>query len=141
MKLETLQELFVEELKDLYSAENQLVKALPKMAKAASSQDLKAGFEEHLRQTEGHVARIERVCQGRIGIRRFPQQVFDLQRASFCPFSERGDAHATGYPILAASTMGTSYERSAPSAAINPGDKGSCQYIRAMASGGTSTPS
>ena len=51
MKLETLQELFVEELKDLYSAENMLVKALPKMAKAATSQDLKAGFEEHLRQT------------------------------------------------------------------------------------------
>src|SRR5438105_8101917 len=63
MRLETLQELFVEELKDLYSAETMLVKALPKMAKAATSQDLKMGFEEHLRQTEGHVARIERVCQ------------------------------------------------------------------------------
>ena len=62
MKLESLQELFIDELKDLYSAENQIVRALPKMAKAANSPELKAGFEEHLRQTEEHVARIEQIC-------------------------------------------------------------------------------
>ena len=55
--------MFVEELKDLYSAENQLLKALPKMAKAATSKALKAGFEKHLKQTEGHVARLEQVCE------------------------------------------------------------------------------
>jgi ferritin-like metal-binding protein YciE len=54
-----LKEIYVEELKDLYSAENQLVKALPKMAKAATSDDLRAGFEEHLEQTKGHVQRLE----------------------------------------------------------------------------------
>jgi ferritin-like metal-binding protein YciE len=63
MELQTLQELFVDELKDLYSAENMLVKALPKMAKSADSPDLRNAFEQHLRQTEGHVARIEQVCQ------------------------------------------------------------------------------
>jgi ferritin-like metal-binding protein YciE len=61
MKLKSLEDLYVDELRDLYSAENQLVKALPKMAKAASSPDLKAGFEEHLEQTKGHVERLEKV--------------------------------------------------------------------------------
>jgi ferritin-like metal-binding protein YciE len=58
MKLESLRELLVDELKDLYSAENQLVKALPKMAKAAASPELKAAFEEHLEETKGHVDRL-----------------------------------------------------------------------------------
>jgi ferritin-like metal-binding protein YciE len=56
-------ELYVDELKDLYSAENQLVKALPKMAKAASSDELRQGFEEHLEQTRGHVQRLEKIFQ------------------------------------------------------------------------------
>ena len=58
MKLGSLQELYVEELKDLYSAENQLLKALPKMAKAASSPELREAFEDHLEQTRGHVERL-----------------------------------------------------------------------------------
>jgi len=58
MKLESLRELLVDELKDLYSAENQLVKALPKMAKAAASPELKAAFEEHLEETKGQVDRL-----------------------------------------------------------------------------------
>jgi ferritin-like metal-binding protein YciE len=56
-----LKELFVDELKDLYNAENQLVKALPKMAKASESPELKAGFEEHLEQTKEHVERLEKI--------------------------------------------------------------------------------
>src|ERR1700683_1309230 len=63
MQENALKELYIDELKDLYSAENQLVKALPKMAKAATSPDLKAGFEEHLKQTEGHVKRLEKIFQ------------------------------------------------------------------------------
>jgi ferritin-like metal-binding protein YciE len=54
-----LKELYIDELKDLYNAENQLLKALPKMAKAATSEDLSAGFEERLEQTKGHVRRLE----------------------------------------------------------------------------------
>src|SRR6187402_351337 len=63
MKLKTLEDLFVHELKDLYSAETQLVKALPKMAKAATHEDLKAGFEEHLKQTKAHVTRLEEIAE------------------------------------------------------------------------------
>ena len=61
MAKEGLKDLYIDELKDLYNAENQLVKALPKMAKAASSAELKQGFEEHLEQTRGHVQRLEKI--------------------------------------------------------------------------------
>ena len=63
MKMESLQELFVKELQDLYSAENQIAEALPKMAKAASSGELKAGFEQHLDQTKGQVKRLEQIFE------------------------------------------------------------------------------
>jgi len=62
-KLTTLQDLLVSELKDLYSAENQLLKALPKMAKAATSEDLKAAFEKHLEQTKTHAERLEKIME------------------------------------------------------------------------------
>jgi ferritin-like metal-binding protein YciE len=58
-----LKELYVDELKDLYSAENQLVKALPEMARAASSDELRQGFEKHLEQTRVHVQRLEKIFQ------------------------------------------------------------------------------
>ena len=60
-KMTTLEDLFVDTLKDLYSAEKQLVKALPKMAKNAQSPDLRKAFQEHLKQTEGQVDRLERI--------------------------------------------------------------------------------
>lgn len=59
MSLDTLEQLYISELRDLYSAENQLLKALPKMAKGASSPELKDAFEKHLEQTKGHVERLE----------------------------------------------------------------------------------
>lgn len=61
---EGLKDLYIDELKDLYSAENQLVKALPKMAKASSSDELRQGFEKHLKQTQEHVQRLEKIFQG-----------------------------------------------------------------------------
>jgi ferritin-like metal-binding protein YciE len=63
MKLDSLQKLYIEELRDLYNAENQLLKALPKMAKHASHQELKQAFETHLEQTEGHVERLEDIFE------------------------------------------------------------------------------
>ena len=63
MKLDTLKTLYIDELRDLYNAENQLLKALPKMAKGASSEDLKDAFEKHLEQTKSHVERLEEVFQ------------------------------------------------------------------------------
>src|SRR6476660_3239540 len=61
MKLETLKDLYIHELKDLYSAEKQIIKALPKMVKAATDEQLAAGFQEHFEQTKEHVARLEKI--------------------------------------------------------------------------------
>lgn len=61
MSAESLKELLIDELKDLYHAEKQLVKALPKMAKAAQDEELKAGLTAHLEETKEHVVRLERV--------------------------------------------------------------------------------
>jgi ferritin-like metal-binding protein YciE len=63
MTLETLQDLYVAQLKDLYSAENQLLKALPKMEKAASTPELKSAFAKHLKETEGQVQRLETIFE------------------------------------------------------------------------------
>jgi ferritin-like metal-binding protein YciE len=63
MKLDNLRKLYIEELRDLYSAENQLLKALPKMAKGAASTELKQAFENHLEETEGHVERLEDIFE------------------------------------------------------------------------------
>jgi ferritin-like metal-binding protein YciE len=80
MKLNNLHDLYVSELKDLYNAENQIIKALPKMAKAAATDDLRQALEEHLWQTRGHVERLDQIfrkmeaspkgtkCKGMAGI-------------------------------------------------------------------------
>lgn len=85
----TLEDLFVHELKDIYSAERQITKALPKMAKAAQSDALRAGFEEHLAQTEQHIERLEAIfsrmgvspgrqkCAGMEGLLKEGQQLLD----------------------------------------------------------------
>jgi ferritin-like metal-binding protein YciE len=59
----SLRGLYIDELRDIYSAEKQLTKALPKMAKAAESEELRNGFNEHLEQTRGHVERLERIFE------------------------------------------------------------------------------
>lgn len=61
MEMESLRELYIDELKDLYSAEKQIVKALPKMVKNASNPQLKKAFSDHLDETEGHVQRLEKI--------------------------------------------------------------------------------
>ena len=66
MKLDSLRTLWIEELRDLYSAETQLVKALPKMAKKATNPELKEAFESHLEETRNHVERLEEIF-GRLG--------------------------------------------------------------------------
>jgi len=63
MAKQALRELYVDELRDLYDAENRLVKALPKLAKEAESQELRSGFEEHLEQTKGHVDRLRQIFE------------------------------------------------------------------------------
>jgi ferritin-like metal-binding protein YciE len=63
MELETLQDLYIHELKDLYSAENQLIKALPKMKKAARNRQLAASFNQHLEQTKRHAQRLAQILK------------------------------------------------------------------------------
>jgi len=63
MKTTSLKDLYLKELRDLYDAEQQLIKALPKMAEAATSEQLREGFEEHLEQTRGHGTRLERIFE------------------------------------------------------------------------------
>jgi len=63
MEMQSLKELYIDELKDLYSAEKQLVKALPKMAKNATNPELKDAFTTHLQETEGHVERLEQIFE------------------------------------------------------------------------------
>ena len=62
-KIATMEDLFLDEIRDLYDAERQLTKALPEMAGAAQSDELRAGFDEHLEQTEDHVERLERIFE------------------------------------------------------------------------------
>ena len=61
MKIETMDDLFLEQIEDLYDAERRLVKALPKMAKASTSDKLRQAFESHLEETKGHVERLEQI--------------------------------------------------------------------------------
>lgn len=63
MKQGSLRDLYIDELRDLYSSETQLVKALPKLAKASSNEQLREAFEEHLQQTEEHVSRLEQIFE------------------------------------------------------------------------------
>lgn len=64
MKGNTLKELYLDELRDLYDAEQQLIQVLPKMAKVSSSSELRSRFEEHLEQTRGHAQRLEQIFEG-----------------------------------------------------------------------------
>jgi ferritin-like metal-binding protein YciE len=89
MEHNELKELYIDELRDLYDAENKLVKALPKLAKAAGSDKLRAGFEEHSEQTRGHVERLEEIfealdekptgkkCAGMAGLVKEGEEIID----------------------------------------------------------------
>ncbi len=63
MKVDTVEKLFMNELKDLYSAEKQITRALPKMAKAATSEELREAFQTHLEETRGQIERLDRVFE------------------------------------------------------------------------------
>ena len=86
---DSLRELFIDQLKDIYDAEQRITKALPKMAQAADSEELASGFEEHLKETEEHVRRLEEVfeaidespsrktCKAMVGLLEEGQDVID----------------------------------------------------------------
>ena len=64
LKINSLRDVFIQELRDLYSAETQLVDALPRMAEAASDRGLRNAFEKHLEETRGHISRLDRIFTG-----------------------------------------------------------------------------
>ena len=112
MKIETLRDLYVEQLHDLHSAETQLVEALPKMAKAASNAQLKQGFTDHLAQTEQQVQRLEQIfeqlgeqptgqtCKGMQGLIKEGEEMIKA----------RGDAAAIDAGLIAAAQRVEHYE-------------------------------
>ena len=112
MEMETLQDLYVEELKDLYSAENQILKAMPRMIKAASHPQLKKAFTTHEKQTRQQVARLERICKGLgvspkgkkcVGMEGLIEEAKDL-------ISEKPDADVLDAGLIAAAQHVEHYE-------------------------------
>lgn len=115
MKLETLRDLFVAELQDLYSAETQIVEALPKMAKAAASPQLKKAFESHLAETKEHVQRLEEAfssleesSQGKVcvGMKGLLKEGADMMK-------EEGDAEVIDAGLISAAQRVEHYEMAA----------------------------
>lgn len=119
MKLNSLRNLFVHELQDLHSAESQLVEALPKMAEAASSSELKQAFSHHLEQTRQHVTRLENIldqlgekangetCEGMKGLIKEGEKVIN----------ETGDSSVKDAALIAAAQRVEHYEIAAYGAA------------------------
>jgi len=112
MKLDTLEDVFVEQIADLYSAEQQLVQALPKMVQAAHSDELRKAFQEHLEQTKGHLTRLEEVkthapkavpvetCKAMKGLIQEGEEVIEAQ----------GDGAALDAALIAAAQRVEHYE-------------------------------
>jgi ferritin-like metal-binding protein YciE len=112
MKLETLRDLYVEQLHDLYSAETQIVEALPKMAKAASNKQLQGAFQDHLGQTKEHVQRLETIfkqlgdkpkgekCKGMEGLLKEGEEMIKM----------KGDPAAIDAGLIAAAQRVEHYE-------------------------------
>ena len=112
MKVNSLREVFVDELKDVYDAEQQIVKALPEMVKAASTSSLQQAFQHHLEETKGHVRRLEQIfegmgedskakkCDGLRGILKEGEDAMDLD----------GDTNARDAALIAAAQRVEHYE-------------------------------
>jgi len=112
MQLQTLNDLFVEQLGDLYSAETQLVEALPKLAAAATNNKLRQAFEQHLSETHDHVQRLEEIY-GQAGITRSPETCMGMQgliREGQEMITAQGDAAVRDAGLIAAAQRVEHYE-------------------------------
>jgi ferritin-like metal-binding protein YciE len=114
-ELNSLQDLFVVQLEDLYDAEQRLTKALPKMADAANSNQLKQAFQQHLTQTEGHVSRLESIFS-RLGVEP-KRETCDAMKGLIAEgeemISAKGDADVKDAALIAAAQRVEHYEISA----------------------------
>jgi ferritin-like metal-binding protein YciE len=115
MKLDSLEDLFVHELKDLLSAEKQLVKALPKMAKGAASDTLRGAIEEHLDQTKTHVERLETIFEnlGKAARAEHCKGMEGLIEEGSALLEEAGDDMVKDAALIAAAQRVEHYEISA----------------------------
>ena len=112
MKLDSLRDVLADSVRDLYNAETQLVKALPKMAKAASSPELKAAFTGHLEETKTQVTRLEQVCD-RLGVKakgRTCQAMKGLIEEGSEIISAKGDPDAKDAALIGAAQKVEHYE-------------------------------
>ena len=94
MNVQTIEDLFVEQIQDLYDAEQRLVKALPKMAEASTNSELRSAFEDHLQQTQGHLQRLEQVfaelgqdpkketCEAMKGLIKEGEEMMDIEQTA-----------------------------------------------------------
>ncbi len=112
MALATMHDLMIAELKDLYSAETQLVKVLPKMAKGVSAPSLRKAFEDHLVQTQEHVSRLEQICEmlGTSPKGKKCKGMEGLLEEGTEMLEEEGDAHVKDAGIIAAAQRVEHYE-------------------------------
>ena len=112
MNLNSLDDLFVAQIQDLYDAEQRLTKALPKMAEAAASKQLKSAFEGHLRETEQHVARLEKVfsAMGRAPERETCEAMKGLIAEGEEAIDANGDADVKDAALIAAAQRVEHYE-------------------------------
>jgi ferritin-like metal-binding protein YciE len=112
MKLKNLRDLLEHELLDLYDAENQITKALPKMAKAAKSADLKHGFEEHLQQTRDQIKRLDQVFD-HLGISKNGEECVGMRgliEEGEKIMEEQGDSEVIDAALIAAAQKVEHYE-------------------------------
>src|SRR5262249_21166970 len=112
MALDSFDDLFVEQLQDLYDAEQRLTKALPQMAGAAHSTALRAAFEEHFRQTQGHVSRLEQVFRmlGKSPQARTCEAIKGLVEEGSEVISAKGDPNVKDAALIAAAQRVEHYE-------------------------------
>ena len=115
MELKTLQDLFIDVLKDTYDAEHQITKALPKLAKAAHNSELKSAFENHLKQTENHIKRLETVfeSQGKKATRKTCKGMQGLLEEGSEMSKEEGEPEVLDAGLIAAAQKVEHYEISA----------------------------
>jgi ferritin-like metal-binding protein YciE len=112
MELQTLEDLYIHELKDLYSSERQLIRALPKLAKSAKNDQLSAGFQEHLEQTKEHAARLEEILKNRKQSTRGPKckGMEGLIAEGAGMIEEEGDPEVKDAGLIAAAQRVEHYE-------------------------------
>ena len=112
MKVDNIEKLFVNELKDIYSAEKQITHALPKMAKAATAEELRTAFETHLKETQGQIQRLDRVFEilGKAGSGKTCQAMKGLLEEGSETMAETTEGEVRDAAMIAAAQRVEHYE-------------------------------